>query len=146
MERGRNLSHERSLDGLRVLVIEDEFYIADDLRRVLCAAGAMVVGPVSTVEKAQEALSHGGFDCVVLDLNLHGESGVPVADGLLEMGTPFAIVTGYGSASVPDRLKSVPRCEKPVESETLTELVSRLCGDEVPAETTISASPPANGH
>ena len=40
------------LRGARVLVVEDEYYIADDLRRALEAAGAEVVGPFSTIEKA----------------------------------------------------------------------------------------------
>src|SRR5574338_1291615 len=101
------------LSGKRVLLVEDEYYIADDLRRTLNAAGADVVGPFSTVAKACDAVEEVTFDCAVIDLNLHGESAVAVADRLVEKGASFAIATGYGSSAVPDRLKDVPRIEKP---------------------------------
>ena len=114
------------LDGKRILLIEDEYYIADDLRRTLTAAGAEVVGPFSTFAKAQGAVDAGEFDCAVIDLNLHGESAVPVADRLVEQGRSFAIATGYGSASVPDRFKDVPRIEKPFDPPAVLQLLSQL--------------------
>jgi len=114
------------LDGKRVLVIEDEYYIADDLRRILEAVGAEIVGPLSTLEKAHQALDEDRFDCAVIDLNLHGESALPIADRLNEAGRSFAIATGYGSGSVPDRLKDVPRVEKPFDAPALLQLVGQL--------------------
>ena len=119
---------DQSLDlcGARVLLIEDEYYIADDLRRTLNCAGARVVGPCSTLEKAYEALDEAVFDCALIDLNLHGESAVPIADRLLEQGTSFAIATGYGSPSLPERLQHVPRIEKPFDPSALLELLQQL--------------------
>ena len=95
----------------RILVIEDEYYIADDLRRMLAEAGAKVVGPCSTVAKADEAVSAGGFDCALLDLNLSGESAIPIAEWLMDGGCRFAISTGYGTEALPKRLRGVPRIE-----------------------------------
>jgi DNA-binding NtrC family response regulator len=114
------------LDGSRVLLVEDEYYIADDLQRILTAAGATVVGPCSTVSIAQEALNRGEFDCAVVDLNLHGESAQPVADRLMAEGRSFAIATGYGSSAVPPHLKGVPRIEKPFDPSALLNLVGQL--------------------
>ena len=102
-----------ALEGRRVLLVEDEYYIADDLRKALSEAGADVVGPCPTLLKALDAMDTQSFDCAVIDLNLHGESALPIADRLLDEGTPFAIATGYGSDSVPEHLKDVPRIEKP---------------------------------
>ncbi len=107
-------------------MVEDEYYIADDFRRELSAAGAEVVGPFSTVAAACDAIDRGEFDCAVIDLNLHGDSAVPVADKLIETGKSFAIATGYGSDVVPDRLKAVPRIEKPLDPPALLELVLTL--------------------
>ena len=115
-----------TLNGARVLLVEDEYYIADDLRRMLTAAGAEVVGPCSTLAKANRKIDEGAFDCAVIDLNLHGESAVPVADRLTAEGKSFAIATGYGSTAVPDRLQHVPRIEKPFDPQALLNLVGQL--------------------
>jgi len=114
------------LRGARVLVVEDEYYIADDVRRELKAAGADVIGPVSTVREARRVIDEGAFDCAVLDLNLHGESALPLAERLMERGKAFAIATGYGSATIPASFEGVPRIEKPFDPPALLELVSKL--------------------
>lgn len=113
------------LSGMRVLVVEDEYYIADDLRRSLSRAGAAIVGPVGSLTQAEAALEKGDFDCAVLDLNLHGESAAVVADQLKVMEIPFAIATGYGSSAVPERHSDVPRLEKPFDPAQVVDLISR---------------------
>lgn len=114
------------LNGKRVLLVEDEYYIADDLRRILEAVGAEVVGPLSTLAKAHHALDEHRFDCAIIDLNLHGESALPIADRLVDSGKSFAIATGYGSGSIPDRFGDVPRIEKPFDPPALLELIGQL--------------------
>ena len=84
VEQGQTLD----LSGARVLLVEDEYYIADDLRRTLDSAGATVVGPCSTLARARQAVDEGAFDCAVIDLNLHGESAVSLAERLIELGSP----------------------------------------------------------
>jgi len=56
----------------RILVIEDEFILGVYFRDMLQADGYIVVGPVSTVADALDALSHDRFDAAILDLNLRG--------------------------------------------------------------------------
>jgi DNA-binding response OmpR family regulator len=114
------------LNGARVLVIEDEFYIADDLRRTLKAAGAELVGPYSTVATASRAVDDGHFDCAVIDLNLHGESAIPIAERLFQDGKSFAIATGYALDALPEHLKHVPRVEKPFDPPALLEVIGQL--------------------
>ena len=84
---------------------------------MLAEAGAKVVGPCSTVAKADEAVSAGGFDCAV-DLNLSGESAIPIAERLMDGACPFAISTGYGTEALPKRLRGVSRIEKPYDPPT----------------------------
>ena len=88
-------------------------------------AGGSVIGPVSTVAAAEEAIGAGNIEFAVIDLNLHGDSGLPIARRLRELGNPFAVATGYGGAAVPDWLSSAPRCEKPFDPAALVQVVAR---------------------
>lgn len=117
---------ELRLDGMRILLVEDEFYIADDIRRTLLNAGASVIGPISTIEKAIEAVETDDFDYAIIDLNLHGNSAAPVAERLVSLGRSFAIATGYGSSEVPPHLKAVPRIEKPFDPPAVLQTLTQL--------------------
>ena len=45
------MSHDSPLAAKRILVVEDEYFIARDLERALRAADAIVIGPVATLEQ-----------------------------------------------------------------------------------------------
>ena len=81
------------LNDVRVLVVEDEFLLADDLTRSLHAEGAVVVGPVPTVEQALNLLQGGGVDAAVLDVNLRDSVIYPVLRALEEREIPFLLTT-----------------------------------------------------
>jgi DNA-binding response OmpR family regulator len=102
------------LKNRRILIVEDEYYLADDLARALASCGAVVVGPVGSLAEAQ-ALADENIDCAILDMNLRGDMAYPIADRLDEAGIPYLIATGYNSASLPDRFKGLPRVEKPFD-------------------------------
>lgn len=108
-----------TLSGRRVLVVEDEYYLADDLARALRARGADVVGPVPSLERALAAASSESIDFAVLDLNLKGDHGFPVADALAERNVPFVFATGYDDTVIPDRHRDVKRWEKPFDMDAL---------------------------
>ncbi len=114
------------LGGARVLIVEDEYYLADDLSRALREAGAQVVGPVGSLTEAQAAVDERAFDCAVLDMNLRGDAAFPIADRLGEEGIPFVIATGYNSIALPDRFRDVPRVEKPFDTRQVVEAIPAL--------------------
>ena len=120
---------DMSLTALRVLVVEDEYYIADDVRIALTGLGAEVLGPVPSVAEAQALIgTHAAINCVLLDVNLRGELAFDVADLLQQRGIPFAFVTGYDREALPSRFSDVARLEKPVSTEQLTKLLHTLPG------------------
>ncbi|MFC0410676.1 response regulator [Roseomonas elaeocarpi] len=109
-----------ALTGRRLLVAEDDYLIADEMRELLEESGAEVVGPAPTVRDAMELLAGAGaIDGAVLDVNLRGEMSYGVADALLARGVPFVFVTGYDSGVIPQRYAAVGRCEKPVRIDAV---------------------------
>jgi len=91
-----------ALRGRRILVVEDEYMMAEDLRHDLEKAGAKVVGPVPSVAGALRLLAEEGvIDGAILDVNLRGEKAYPVADVLRERGIPFVLATGYEQWALP---------------------------------------------
>jgi DNA-binding response OmpR family regulator len=82
---------------MRVLIVEDEPFIALDLQAILTAAGYEVVGIVGSSSEVKTALERGGVEIVILDGNLQGESAAPLAERLRGDGIPFLVVSGYAS-------------------------------------------------
>ena len=115
------------LAGRRVLIVEDEYFIADDLAQVLTRFGAEIVGPVATRDGALSLLATAeSVDLAVLDINLRSESVFPVADVLTERGVPFMFATGYDQASIPARHQHVPRWEKPFALAALAQALPEI--------------------
>ena len=100
------------LNGARVLILEDEFLLADDLARALREAGGEPVGPVATIEQAKELIARERPDAI-LDLNLRGEMASDFIRGLRATHLPCLIVSGYGEDGRPASVSDVPRIEKP---------------------------------
>lgn len=119
-----------SLRGLRILVVEDNFVLADALRYLLAGYDGVVTAIAPTVERARAALAADPVDVAVLDINLNGSSVVPFAEDLCAAGIPFIFVTGYGDDPelLPEHLRGLQRLEKPVEAERLVGLLLQLAG------------------
>ncbi|MFN3932749.1 MAG: response regulator [Brevundimonas sp.] len=105
-----------ALKGLRLLIVEDEYFIAVDTAEKLAAEGAIVVGPVATVGEALQILAeHIKLDGAVLDLNLGEEKALPVADALTARGIPFIFATSYAKGDTPARFADIPCFSKPID-------------------------------
>jgi DNA-binding response OmpR family regulator len=88
------MTGEVDLSGHRVLVVEDEYYLAAEAARALGGAGAEVMGPCPTEESARAALEEQRVDAVVLDINLGSGPTFKLAEMLNGRGIPFVFFTG----------------------------------------------------
>src|SRR4051812_44985175 len=115
------------LNHCRILVVEDEYFIADDMAKALEKLGAHVIGPASDQEKALDLLSSTEkIHAAVLDINLRGSSAFPIANTLVEQGIPFVFTTGYAPESVPSAYADIPRWEKPFDYNYLAQSIPEL--------------------
>lgn len=122
-------TRELPLSGIRVFVAEDEFLLALDLCDILAGAGAEVLGPARSRAEADTYVA-GQFvpDVALLDLNLGGESSAEIALRLQGLGVPVILTTGYDAGDVPERLKAMPVCLKPISAAALLRAIGREVG------------------
>jgi len=128
---GRSVQ-ERALHGLRVLVVEDDYFIAIELCSALRAAGAEVLGPARDLETGLAAIDSEHIDCGVLDVNLRGHLGFQIATGLRARGIPVIFTTGYDASMIPPELADVVRLEKPVDLTALCRAIQQSCSGSRP--------------
>lgn len=103
-----------SLEGLRILLAEDEGLIALELETVLQGFGCEVVGPVSRVNDVLREAERGRLDGALLDVNLRGEQIFAVLPRLTELKLRIVITSGYDDATLfPEAFRALPRLAKP---------------------------------
>ena len=119
---------EGTLQGRHILVVEDEYFLADELQITLEDAGAEMLGPVASVQGGLRILEGSTLpDAASLDVSLGGETVYPLADALIARGVPFVFTTGYDQAAIPSSYAHIRRLEKPVEPETVLMELGKLC-------------------
>lgn len=113
--------HNEALRGRRILVVEDQFLLADLAQDILTEAGAAAVLIAANTSDALTMLDRQPpIDVAAIDVNLGGSSGFDLAEALVARGVPFIFVTGYGQTlSVPQALRQVPLLAKPYLPEAL---------------------------
>jgi len=119
----------KRLARLKVIVVEDNFPVADGLKYLLQAEGHDVVGMAGNVRTALELVARAAFDLALLDIDLRGEHVAPVAEAVRQQGKAVIFLSGYGDEGVlPQHLRGLPRLEKPVDPEELFALIARASG------------------
>ncbi len=116
----------RSLSQRSVLVVEDDFYLADDARDALMDAGAQVLGPVPQISQALRLLEGAQPDCAVLDVSVQDGPSFDLARTIMSRAVPVLFVTGYDAGSIPADLAQTARLQKPVARGDLVAAVERL--------------------
>jgi len=122
----------QQLTGHRVLVVEDEFFLASEIEDALTRAGSDVIGPIPDPLCAIDQVLADGFDLAVLDINLGGDLVFPIADALTERGVPFLFASAYPGSGVPSCYRDRPLIVQPYEAGNLIAgLLDLLRGGDV---------------
>jgi CheY-like chemotaxis protein len=116
-----------SLEGCRILVLEDEYFLADDIVRELKKLGARIVGPLGDVEEAASLVEGDvAIDAAVLDINLRNEMVFPLARTLRSRHVPFVFTTGYDKSALEPEFHDVVLWEKPLDIAAMTRELAGL--------------------
>ncbi len=90
-----------SLDGLLVLVVEDDLFVADYTACLLEEMGCLVLGPAPSQDAAIRLLDHGSPDIAILDVNLQNDTTVvELARILKKQSIPIVYATGYEPSQI----------------------------------------------
>jgi DNA-binding response OmpR family regulator len=109
-----------SLQGTRVLIVEDEAMLSLNLEDMLRDLGCVVAGTAAKLDDAMAMARTSDFDIALLDVNLGGKRIDPVAEAIRERGTPIVYVTGYGKTAASGFV-----LEKPHNAAELERTLSR---------------------
>src|SRR6266545_6267217 len=97
-----------SVEPARILIVENEALIAEELRERLSRLGMTVIGVVDSAELAVHAAAHGHPEVVLMDIRLRGErDGIDAAREIRQMDVPVVYLTAHSDRATLERAKQV---------------------------------------
>jgi two-component SAPR family response regulator len=115
----------------RVLIVEDEYFVAQDLARTLRKVGARVFGPSPSAEAALALVQEEQIDGAILDIHLRDGKVYDFADFLLGKGIPFVFATGYDPKVIPQRFAHIQVYQKPVEASKVAKTLAEVIPEQL---------------
>ena len=112
----------------RVLIVEDEYFLADDMARHFVAAGAELVGFAPTARQALAIVDREPHvDVAVLDVRLGSGDVFEVADRLRDLGVCLVFYTATEPSELPERFRDDPVVQKPIGADQVYLEAMRSC-------------------
>jgi CheY-like chemotaxis protein len=104
---------------VRILLVEDSWYVGKALKRQLGSLGVAVDGPVATVAEAERLVSARRPDAALVDFNLRGgEKADSLIDRLHDQDVPVIVASGYADLPLsPGKVAAI--LEKPIDQAQL---------------------------
>lgn len=109
----------------RVLVVEDEVFVAMMIEDYLRDLGFEVVGPATRLERGLALARDEMLDFAVLDVNLADKPSFPIADALRDRGVPFIFATGYGTLGLTEAYEGTRTLQKPFDLTDLARAIDQ---------------------
>ncbi|MCR5845092.1 MAG: LytTR family DNA-binding domain-containing protein [bacterium] len=115
---------------IRAMIVDDEAPARSELNFMLLETGQVeVVAEASNVREAIEQLKDCGCDVMFLDINMPGATGLQLAEALMKISRPPAVVfvTAYGEHAVKAfEVNAIDYLVKPVENERLYQALAKV--------------------
>jgi DNA-binding response OmpR family regulator len=108
---------------MRILIVEDEFIIADEIASMVEGFGHTILGPAGTIEEAETIVANEQLDFAIIDANLRGASSAELGKRLTERDVPFCVCTGYRLDDIRAAFGDIPVVQKPVRERALAAII-----------------------
>jgi CheY-like chemotaxis protein len=123
------MAQGRALQGLRVLIAEDNLFAAMELERALVDLGCEPVGPVARLDQALRLAQQEKLDGALLDVDLRGEPVFAVAEELERRRIPVIFASGYDADDMfPASFAQHPRLRKPFGESDIRRVLEDALG------------------
>jgi len=124
-EQNKDQHQNKVLNGVTVLVVDDELLIGLDTEWILQQAGATVFGPFTTLSSSLNAMEHETPQFAVVDFRLgKHETTTSLIEILTERGVPTILYSGqFGLDALPENCRFL---SKPASEEALIQAVQQF--------------------
>ena len=116
---------------MRILILEDDPWIATDLQAILESDGHEIVDSLSSLDEAYRHLDD-EFDCALLDIDVIGGKSFGVAEALTARRIPFVFVSASQPSDLPQTIRQAAFVAKPFEEHTILQSVDHLSLGRLP--------------
>ena len=115
-----------TLQGKRVMLLEDEAIIAFSVEDMLIELGCSIVGPAMNLDEAMALATNAEIDAAVLDININSDRSYGVARELQRRDVPFVFASGYDESGVSWDGIPVEILPKPYRKDQLEQALTQL--------------------
>ena len=120
------MDDDKPLSGKAVLIIEEDFLVAEDLRCTVEKAGGTIIGPVADASLALEVAEKEQIDVALLEIGPRDRSSGAIARMLAYRLIPLILVTGYVREALPPEMENALYLAKPVMTDAVLNVITAL--------------------
>lgn len=111
---------------MKILIVEDEFLVAEYLKDTLENLGHRVLGPAHNCAAALEVLWAERPDAAIVDTELAGQTCEVVLEECAHQSVPVVISSGHMIEMLPDYAKGFPLLPKPFDKDAVAAIASTI--------------------
>ncbi len=116
------------LNGHHILLVEDDFHTAFDVKRIVREAHGEVVAHAASLAKAMKLAATPHLSLAILDFSLGSNNSLRVAAKLRAFGVPFIFHTGSDLSVLSKAWPDVPVVAKPADPDRLVRTLASVAG------------------
>ena len=116
----------------RILVVEDEFLIAQMVKDMLADLECACIGPIVTMEAGIAAAANVVCDAAIINLVIQGQMAYPIVEELAARNIPFCFASGVPPRGIHEKWRTSPFISKPYVLGEVRDFLTRVLTSQPP--------------